>query len=74
MLIIHEMTMGRHAEWLTAAGSHRYHQVRQDPEWVPSIGLSEEERWDIHAIFVMPGMVDLDAGPKRLKAIMDEQA
>ena len=47
MLIIHEI-MGRHCGWLTAAGSHRYHEWLKTQEWVPSIGLSKE-RWDIHA-------------------------
>ena len=71
MLIIHEI-MGRHCGWLTAAGSHRYHEWLKTQEWVPSIGLSKE-RWDIHAIFVPEMKIDLDAEAKRLKAIMDEQ-
>ena len=71
MLIIHEI-MGRHCGWLTAAGSHRYHEWLKTQEWVPSIGLSKE-RWDIHAIFLPEMKIDLDAEAKRLKAIMDEQ-
>ena len=71
MLIIHEI-MGRHCGWLTAAGSHRYHEWLKTQEWVPSIGLSKE-RWDIHAIFLPEMKIDLDAEAARLKAIMDEQ-
>ncbi|GAB3710191.1 pyrophosphate--fructose-6-phosphate 1-phosphotransferase [Mariniluteicoccus flavus] len=69
MLIIHEV-MGRHCGWLTAATAQRYREWLDTREWLPEIGLSKEA-WDVHAVFVPEGHIDIEAEAKRLNEVMD---
>lgn len=70
MLIIHEV-MGRHCGWLTAATAQKYHEWVNEQQWLPEIGLSKEA-WDIHAVFVPEGHIDIAKEAERLNKVMDE--
>lgn len=70
MLIIHEV-MGRHCGWLTAATAQKYHEWVGEQQWLPEIGLSKEA-WDIHAVFVPEGHIDIAKEAERLNKVMDE--
>ena len=70
MLIIHEV-MGRHCGWLTAATAQKYHEWVNGQQWLPEIGLSKEA-WDIHAVFVPEGHIDIAKEAERLNKVMDE--
>lgn len=70
MLIVHEV-MGRHCGWLTAATAVKYREWLDGRTWLPEIGLSKEA-WDVHAVYVPEGHIDLAAEAERLKAVMDE--
>jgi len=69
MVIIHEV-MGRNCGWLTAATAQAYRAWLDTREWLPGIGLDRRE-WDIHAVYVPEGEIDLDAEAARLSAVMD---
>lgn len=69
MLIIHEV-MGRNCGWLTAATAAKYREWLDAQEWVPEIGLSKEA-WDVHAVYVPEGRIDLQAEAQRLREVMD---
>lgn len=69
MLIVHEI-MGRNCGWLTAATSKAYRDWLDTRDWLPEIGLSREA-WDVHAVYVPEGQIDLHAESERLKEIMD---
>ncbi|WP_432557542.1 pyrophosphate--fructose-6-phosphate 1-phosphotransferase [Granulicoccus sp. GXG6511] len=69
MLIVHEV-MGRNCGWLTAATAKAYRDWLDTREWLPEIGLSREA-WDVHAVYVPEGHIDLQAESERLKGIMD---
>ncbi len=70
MLIIHEV-MGRHCGWLTAATAAEYRKWLDTQEWLPEIGLSREA-WDVHAVYVPEGEIDIAAEAERLNKVMDE--
>lgn len=70
MLIIHEV-MGRHCGWLTAATAQKYHEWVEEQQWLPEIGLAKEA-WDIHAVFVPEGRIDIAKEAERLNKVMDE--
>ena len=70
MLIIHEV-MGRHCGWLTAATAQKYHEWVGEQQWLPEIGLSKEA-WNIHAVFVPEGHIDIAKEAERLNKVMDE--
>ncbi|MGD7705532.1 pyrophosphate--fructose-6-phosphate 1-phosphotransferase [Microlunatus sp. Y2014] len=70
MVIIHEV-MGRNCGWLTAATAQAYRSWLDGREWLPAIGLDRNE-WEVHAVYVPEGELDLDAEATRLKAILDE--
>ena len=70
MLIVHEV-MGRHCGWLTAATAQKYHEWVGEQQWLPEIGLSKEA-WDIHAVFVPEGHIDIAKEAERLNKVMDE--
>ncbi|WP_297742033.1 pyrophosphate--fructose-6-phosphate 1-phosphotransferase [uncultured Tessaracoccus sp.] len=70
MLIVHEV-MGRHCGWLTAATAQKYHEWVDEQQWLPEIGLSKEA-WDIHAVFVPEGHIDIAKEAERLNKVMDE--
>lgn len=70
MLIVHEI-MGRNCGWLTAATASKYHDWINDSVWVPEIGL-DKRAWDVHAVYVPEGVIDINAEAERLRAIMDE--
>jgi len=70
MLIVHEV-MGRHCGWLTAATAKAYREWLDTREWLPEIGLSREA-WDVHAVFVPEGEIDIAAESERLNKVMDE--
>ena len=69
MLIVHEV-MGRNCGWLTAATAAKYREWLDAQEWVPEIGLSKEA-WDVHAVYVPEGRIDLQAEAERLREVMD---
>ena len=69
MLIVHEV-MGRNCGWLTAATAAKYREWLDAQEWVPEIGLSKEA-WDVHAVYVPEGRIDLQAEAQRLREVMD---
>ncbi|MGA4668361.1 pyrophosphate--fructose-6-phosphate 1-phosphotransferase [Propionibacteriaceae bacterium Y1923] len=70
MLIIHEV-MGRNCGWLTAATAAKYREWVEAQQWLPEIGLSKQA-WDVHAVYVPEGHIDLEAEAKRLRTVMDE--
>ncbi|MGD7787592.1 pyrophosphate--fructose-6-phosphate 1-phosphotransferase [Propionibacteriaceae bacterium Y1700] len=70
MLIIHEI-MGRHCGWLAAATAKAYRIWLDSREWLPEIGLDRRE-WDVHALYLPEGDIDLDAETERLTAVMDQ--
>lgn len=69
MLIVHEV-MGRNCGWLTAATARKYREWLDAQQWLPEIGLSREA-WDVHAVFVPEGHIDIPAEAARLKQVMD---
>ncbi|MDO5682991.1 MAG: pyrophosphate--fructose-6-phosphate 1-phosphotransferase [Propionibacteriaceae bacterium] len=69
MLIVHEV-MGRNCGWLTAATAKAYADWLDTRDWLPEFGLSREA-WDVHAVYVPEGQLDLHAESTRLKEIMD---
>ena len=69
MLIIHEV-MGRNCGWLTAATAAAYRTWLDTQEWLPEIGLSRDA-WDVHAVYVPEGHIDLEAEAARLTEVMD---
>ena len=70
MLIVHEV-MGRNCGWLTAATAQKYREWLDTQEWLPEIGL-DRKAWDVHAVYVPEGHIDLQAEAERLKKVMDE--
>lgn len=69
MLIIHEV-MGRNCGWLTAATAAKYREWVEAQRWLPEIGLSKEA-WDVHAVYLPEGHIDLQAEAARLTEVMD---
>lgn len=69
MLIIHEV-MGRNCGWLTAATAAKYREWVEAQQWLPEIGLSKEA-WDVHAVYLPEGHIDLQAEAERLTEVMD---
>ncbi|HHV22283.1 MAG TPA: pyrophosphate--fructose-6-phosphate 1-phosphotransferase [Propionibacterium sp.] len=69
MLIVHEV-MGRNCGWLTAATAKAYRDWLDTREWLPEFGLSREA-WDVHAVYVPEGHIDVQAESERLRGIMD---
>ena len=70
MLIVHEV-MGRNCGYLTAATAAKYREWLDEQQWLPEIGLSKEA-WDVHAVYVPEGHIDLQAEAERLNKVMDE--
>lgn len=69
-LIVHEV-MGRNCGWLTAFAARNYREWVKEQQWLPSIGLKQEQ-WDIHAVYVPELHPDLNDEATRLKKVMDE--
>ncbi|MGA4507537.1 pyrophosphate--fructose-6-phosphate 1-phosphotransferase [Propionibacteriaceae bacterium G1746] len=70
MLIIHEV-MGRNCGYLTAATAAKYREWLDTQQWLPELGLSREA-WDVHAVYVPEGQIDLQGEADRLRKVMDE--
>lgn len=70
MLIIHEV-MGRNCGWLTGYTAKVYHEMLQELDFLPQIGLSKARK-DVHAIFVPEMAIDIEAEAARLSNVMDE--
>ncbi|MFA5257377.1 MAG: pyrophosphate--fructose-6-phosphate 1-phosphotransferase [Opitutales bacterium] len=69
MLIVHEV-MGRNCGWLTAATAQMYHDMVDEDDFLPEMGI-ERENYDVHAIFIPEMEIDIPAEAARLKRIMD---
>jgi len=67
-LIIHEV-MGRNCGWLTAASAAKYRDWVKQAEWLPAIGL-KQAAWDIHAVYIPEGGVDIETEAHRLIDVM----
>lgn len=70
MLIVHEV-MGRNCGWLTAATAAEYRASLDHDGWLPEIGL-DDEKFDVHGIFIPEMAIDIAEEAKRLKAVMDD--
>ena len=67
-LIIHEV-MGRNCGWLTAYSAYLYRKSLYNKTFVNSLML-DQNRWDIHAVYVPELSFDLDSEVKRLNEVM----
>ena len=67
-LIIHEV-MGRNCGWLTAYSAYLYRKSLHNKTFVNSLML-DQNRWDIHAVYVPELSFDLDSEVKRLNEVM----
>ena len=70
MLIVHEV-MGRNCGWLTAATAAEYRASLDHDGWLPEIGL-DDEKFDVHGIFIPEMAIDIAEEAERLKAVMDD--
>lgn len=69
ILIVHEI-MGRNCGWLTAATARKYHEWVKEQQWLPEIGL-DSKAWDVHAVFVPEGEINITEEAYRLLGVMD---
>jgi len=68
-LIIHEV-MGRNCGWLTAATAAEYRKRLKKKSFLPEM-LIDENKWDLHAVYLPENNLDIRAESQRLKKVMD---
>ena len=61
--------MGRNCGWLTAYSAYLYRKSLHNKTFVNSLML-DQNRWDIHAVYVPELSFDLDSEVKRLNEVM----
>jgi len=69
-LIIHEV-MGRNCGWLTAYSAFLYRKMIRNNMFVPNL-LINENKWDIHGIYIPELSYDLESESKRLNKVMNQ--
>jgi len=69
-LIIHEV-MGRNCGWLTAYSAYLYRQSLEDKNFIPELQI-DQNKWDIHALYIPEVEFNLNMEVERLGRLMDE--
>ena len=62
--------MGRNCGWLTAYSAFLYRKMIENKMFIPNF-LINENKWDIHAIYIPELSYDLESESKRLNKVMD---